>query len=62
MIKKVNINSGNYYKKLSKRKAFICGLKGTKLTKSEIIFLKKINPMESFYSLEILKRLTKLAN
>ena len=44
MIKKVNINSGNYYKKLSKRKAFICGLKGTKLTKSEIIFLKKNKP------------------
>ena len=29
---------------INKRRSFICGIKGTKLTKKEIFFLKKFKP------------------
>ncbi len=44
MKKKININFGNYLKLIKKRKAFICGIKGTRLNKNEIQFLKKFKP------------------
>ena len=41
---KKNINFGNYSKKISVRRSFICGVKGTILSKREIRFLKKYKP------------------
>ena len=39
-----NIFFGNYLVKMINRKCFITGLKGTKLSKQELIFLKKYKP------------------
>ena len=44
MKKKKIINSGNYYKIIGKRRAFICGINGSRLLKKEILFLKKYKP------------------
>ena len=43
MMKK-NINFGNYYKLINKRRSFICGIKGLKLNRDEIYFLNKFKP------------------
>ena len=39
-----NINFGSYSKKISLRRSFVCGVKGSMLSKSEIKFLKKYKP------------------
>ena len=41
---KKNLNFGNYLKKISKRRSFICGVKSYQLNKKEIFFLKKYKP------------------
>ena len=41
---KKNINFGNYYKLINKRRSFICGIKGLKLNRDEIYFLNKFKP------------------
>lgn len=40
----MNLNFLNYCKKISSRRAFVCGVRGTKLNKQEISFLKKYKP------------------
>ena len=42
--KKMNSNFGNYYKKISNRRSFICGIKSTTLSKKEVSFLKLHKP------------------
>ena len=45
MMKK-NINFGNYYKLINKRRSFICGIKGLKLNRDEIYFLNNLRPVK----------------
>ena len=42
--KRKNITFGNYLKMIHKRRSFITGIKGIKLNKKEINFLKKYKP------------------
>ena len=59
---KKNINFGNLLKKISKRRAFICGIKSYKLTKKEILFLLKYKPWGVILFTRNIKNITQTKN